>query len=571
MTGVNQFADGPNGPIDSGSNDVCLTDAQINAEVASQVAQEGLIGRTQSGHTPLVVVMTPPGVVDCLDTAGTLCSVNGVFVPPVPAVTTADSGGSLPAGTYKVEITVQLPSGESVASAPRTVTVDSAPASSSGSGSGSSGSGSSGSGSSGSGSSGSGSGTDADTGLITIAPPPSAAGATGWYAYITQAGGTDFYKLTSDAKGDPFPLDEALPVGAPPDGTPTVPPVAEQAFCSYHSSATVNGVQVPYVVQPWTALTGCDDPSAPTIPSNPDPETLAVDIGARLVSPISQAMIAALTDPFLNGWSGLDGSEINDNGCEPLPDNLDNVTVGGSSYLLQRVFNNGGVLESDPNALRCEGTVALAPRFVVPSSVDPGDVVEFDGSKTISTLLVPSSGYAWSFGDGTTATGPSVVHSYAKGGTYNVTLTVTDRGGNVATLTQAITVLGALPPPPPPPPPPPVLKASLRLVPQSLRSLLRSGMVVRITSNRVADGLVALEIPRSLARRAHLRTGSATSVVVGRGTVAGIRAGTMTVHVRLSASIARKLGRLHHLTFTLRMTLVGSGRLRTTVDAAGSY
>ncbi len=66
----------------------------------------------------------------------------------------------------------------------------------------------------------------------------------------------------------------------------------------------------------------------------------------------------------------------------------------------------------------------------MPSAVDQGDEVQFDGSATASTLIVPNAGYAWNFGDGTTATGPSVVHSYTKGGIYNVTLTVTDRGGN---------------------------------------------------------------------------------------------------------------------------------------------
>lgn len=547
VVGVNQFSSGANGPIYSGPNAVCLTDAEIHSEVAAQVSQEGLVGRTQRGFTPLVVVMTPPGVVDCLDAAGALCSSNGAVVPPLPTASAASSGGNLPPGTYKLLVTYQLPGRESVASAAQTVTVPSGSNGGSGGGSGSG--------------SGPGGTSSQDTGLITIAPPPTVAGATGWYAYVTQAAGSHFYKLSGSA----YDFGHPVPVANAPSGTPTNPPVTEGAFCTYHSSVTVGGQAIPYVVQPWTALTGCDDPSAPAIPTNPDPETLAVDIGARLVSPISQATVAAMTDPFLNGWMASDGSEINDNGCGPLPDNLDSATVGGATYLLQRVFNNGGVLESDPNALACAGAVALIPRFVMPSAVDPGDVVEFDGSKTVSTLLVPRAGYAWSFGDGTFATGPSVVHSYAKGGSYTVTLTVSDRGNNVRSLSQQITVLGAKPPGPA------GLTAHLQLLLQSLHSVLRSGIAVRIISNLKADGFTTLSISKVAARQAHLRTSRAASVMIGRGTLTGIVPGSTVLRVRIPPATVRMLARLHHLTLTLRLTLVGSGRARETFDVAGRY
>jgi len=41
--------------------------------------------------------------------------------------------------------------------------------------------------------------------------------------------------------------------------------------------------------------------------------------------------------------------------------------------------------------------------------------------------------YNWDFGDGTTATGPVVTHTYTKAWTYIVTLTVVDEGGGVGT------------------------------------------------------------------------------------------------------------------------------------------
>jgi PKD repeat protein len=88
-----------------------------------------------------------------------------------------------------------------------------------------------------------------------------------------------------------------------------------------------------------------------------------------------------------------------------------------------------------------------APTARVAASPTSGSVplsVQFDGTASTD----PEGGaltYAWSFGDGTNAVGPTPTHSYTTDGRYTATLTVTDPGGLTSTASTVITA-GNLPP-----------------------------------------------------------------------------------------------------------------------------
>ncbi|HWF49683.1 MAG TPA: PKD domain-containing protein [Solirubrobacteraceae bacterium] len=421
-----------NGCTPAALDQLCLTDAQVQAELATHLQNSSLLGHMMSPNTPELVLLTPPGVEICLDSAGGLCSANG----------------------------------------------------------------------------------------------------------------------TSSAR-----------------------------FCSYHSQVDFGGIEVAYVVQPWTVNTACDEPKLPILSPGASPQQIAIYNGSRLVGPLSQAQIAAIVNPNLSAWFAQDGSEINDNyGCVPGGYPGDAVTVGGSTqnpYYLQPEFNTAGVIDTDPSVPACALGVTLAPNFVVPSTVKPGDVVQFDGSITPSTLIIPQAGYVWDFGDGTpTAKGASVEHSYAKGGTYIVKLTTTDRGGDVASVSQTMSVLGTNGQPVTPPPSShtnTALQARLLLLPQNLRTLLRTGLHLRVLSNEPADGFVTLSISRGAAKRAHIKTGRSSTVVVGRGTVSGVTSGTVNLHVMLSRGMVKKLGHLRHVNVTVRLSLTAADGAHVAIDAAGRY
>ncbi len=86
---------------------------------------------------------------------------------------------------------------------------------------------------------------------------------------------------------------------------------------------------------------------------------------------------------------------------------------------------------------------------------------------------------AWSFGDGSTATGTAASHTYAGAGSFVVRVTATDGSGNVTTLERTVTVAAAPPVPPVGDRTPPVL-SRVRLAPDLLPT--GHGAKLKVTS-----------------------------------------------------------------------------------------
>jgi PKD repeat protein len=82
---------------------------------------------------------------------------------------------------------------------------------------------------------------------------------------------------------------------------------------------------------------------------------------------------------------------------------------------------------------------------VTPTPVNVGVAANFDASASCATQSPCSSSagltsFAWTFGDGSSATGPFVSHTYATSGDFVVRLTVTNDRGASGSTTQTVTV-----------------------------------------------------------------------------------------------------------------------------------
>ncbi len=115
--------------------------------------------------------------------------------------------------------------------------------------------------------------------------------------------------------------------------------------------------------------------------------------------------------------------------------------AGNYTVTLTVIDNNGTSNIAKTYAIVMEEEVNVAPIS------DPGgpykgkanEEITFDGSSSYDPDGEIIS-YIWDFGDGSTAEGKIVTHTYKKVGTYMVTLTVVDNGGKVSMNSTSVTI-----------------------------------------------------------------------------------------------------------------------------------
>jgi hypothetical protein len=397
-----------------------------------------------------------------------------------------------------------------------------------------------------------------------------------------------------------------------------------------------------------------EEPNQPT-GNGPDgnPDTGLADL---IIGQIANEQQNIVTDPLLKSWQGqekvklLDGEEVGYEDTDECRDffypalggsvGANELTAAGSlydqeleqgHYYLNDAFNLAG-LELPYPAIPCMGGIDLIPQFTAPNPVNAGETVGFDGMESDITLNwgieysatgEPKTTYAvykWNFGDGSPEVSgyapgappgepPSTIceepwrapcaastfHSYKYGGTYNVTLTVTDTGGNTATVTHPVTVLGPAPPseggsgsgsagggstvtpqstaPASSTPqgsspsttgqsvvlPGPVATAAA--VAASPKQVARGGLVIHYTVNEQVAGRFEVLLAAATAHKlgiggrvaTGLPAGSAKALVIGQALLVTTKGGHSSVRIKFDKRTARHLRHAHTVKLTLRM------------------
>lgn len=149
---------------------------------------------------------------------------------------------------------------------------------------------------------------------------------------------------------------------------------------------------------------------------------------------LTASIYGAIYDAQTNTWAMLPDRTSLRYGAEADSDGADFYLIAGRESV-SSVFvmsNRNEVLTGCPV---CEPPTSLD--FTVSGDLQPGQTLTFTGTAQGTGPLT----YEWAFGDGGTATGQTVTHSYVTAGQYTVVMTVTGPcGGGSVTYSRAIDI-----------------------------------------------------------------------------------------------------------------------------------
>jgi PKD domain len=427
-------------------------------------------------------------------------------------------------------------------------------------------------------------------------------------------------------------------------------PASANPLCSYHSFIPAGGglaSTVLYAVEPWTAgnfgtiqspqVSGkdCQDGKVLQEPNQvglgPEGE-YSTGLADLIINNVADEAVSTATDPLFNAWHDAgDGEEVVDK-CrtdfyggellEPLTETVDehtkagtthNQSINGNPYFLNDVFDQAAYFAAYPG-VPCINGVTVSARFTASNPVRSGDVATFNSTESVVSLGIEK--YKWAFGDGTGAEvncedrvptngfGPeectgasgtgspnavaSVAHTYTYGGTYEVTLTVTDYAGNSSTAAHDVTVIGPAPPSPPPhkeetaggspsvtpsgttngpttpaPSAPVKVTATQSVAPQSLASALRSGIVVRYSVSEQVAGRFEVLLASSIAKKlgihgttaSGLAKGTPAQTVIAKAILVTTKGGHSTYKIKFSKATAARLRKVGKVSLMIRLVV----------------
>lgn len=211
--------------------------------------------------------------------------------------------------------------------------------------------------------------------------------------------------------------------------------------------------------------------------------------------------------------------------------------------------------ESGGNLVQAAGYDAVAPNLSaldIPSSGVAGSPIGM--SVLASDVWSPAPQIRWSFGDGSSASGPVASHVYSGTGAYLVTVEGEDMVGNVTTLQRKISIA-----PPPPHEVPSTPSNRFSVVRAKVRQNGRIALLLRVPGSGTARAKARAKRPDS-GLTFHYRPSMTSAPAAGnvrliltlphRAAVAAKSARRLRVHITISFTPQGGISNVKHLSFS---------------------
>lgn len=244
-----------------------------------------------------------------------------------------------------------------------------------------------------------------------------------------------------------------ITVGVALNNTPDVPPFSGVSVFLQYDTQVLRAVSLNYSSNvlsstgfPLVILRDCLD----GLPANNGPSTLCGADDAPGVTSFAEVIQGGATSDGTQGIIFF--TTFNVNTTAP---NLSQIQIKSS------ILENSGrqiptaTLDGYYSSLNCGGVACSSGQANFnwsPKTIVQGTVVTFNGNSSFSSSGAVITDYFWTFGDtaslkpySDSGTSPTTAYIYLLGGTYSVTLTITDSKGVKAFKTQMVTVVNPSP------------------------------------------------------------------------------------------------------------------------------
>jgi hypothetical protein len=358
-----------------------------------------------------------------------------------------------------------------------------------------------------------------------------------------------------------------------------------EGYCGYHSSFEAEtGKWLIYSNIP--SIAGCASGQAPEGVNEPASNAERAELDGTLDT-LNHELAESATDPLLKkrAWVNPQGNEIGDMCTSPVAEAVESVygtPLGGSfeaftafnelidshAYYVQTLWSNAPTetpaVAGQPPA-GCLQRMGPTPQFKAPEHLQAQLAATFNAESSYDAQA-PITQYEWNFGDGSPAVrsaSPTVSHTFPTGGSFSVSLKVSDEKGeaDASTETLRVQVANATTTTTMPTMPTTTTTSTTSLLTPATTGAVapraaRLAGKVAFVRGRIAlvklhcdagapcDGKIVLEIPARLLRRKgrHRRRGMVEIAVASYSMAAGA-SGTLRIRLGAKALYLLRTGR----------------------------